>query len=468
VLPLHQSPTNINTPASSLAIGHSETNPNEEHVTVQNTTSSRPSPNIHMPTPTNSKSEQQKKTCEPVLFRNPQVRSSHEEVPARKPAEEQDQGTPFLTPPTTPYQPVDNTYCQSIDQQQYETTKGIIPINQSSIMATTLTTTTLPLSQKCHFNTLSGELRNRIYSYFFATLLTQSHQTTIDIRTTSAQLARNAPKTRSALALTATSRQLRSETLALFWSNLSLRIVAGTLAAYSLPTDSIPGVHPMNRAHHINQDRADNLREWLEHSGVARFAKFLKPVELDLGMWDPRVHASAHQFIALRLLGADTQDLTRLLQGLVRSGNFNSSNSNSNSGKDHDDDDDDDNDDDNDNNNHSLTNTRKSAAGCTLRFKVQVVPSTALGSICVANERKQALASIAALCEGRSTRVEGQFLKGTLTQHGRFILLQDMAMCRSLAELLVGYIVEEEQEEDDDELVDGGGSKSQGRKKRAC
>jgi hypothetical protein len=79
----------------------------------------------------------------------------------------------------------------------------------------------------------------------------------------------------------------------------------------------------------------------------------------------------------------------------------------------------------------------------------------------VANERKQALASIAELCEGRSAKVQAQFLKGILTTNGHFVLLQDMAMCRSLAELLVGYIVEEEEEH-----VDIGAAKGQGSKRK--
>ena len=208
----------------------------------------------------------------------------------------------------------------------------------------------------------------------------------------------------------------------------------------------------MNRAHHINEDRADCLREWLQRSGVARFAKLLRPVELDLGMWDPRVHAAEHQFRVLRLLGADAQELTKALrQGLGRSKGIDMYNSG-------DEDDDDDNDDDD----NLATRKQQRSAGCTLRFKVQVVPSTALGSICVANERKQALASIAELCEGRSAKVEAQFLKGILTPNGHAVLMTDMAMCRSLAELLVGYIVEEEKEEH----VEGSGSKGQGSKRK--
>jgi hypothetical protein len=324
----------------------------------------------------------------------------------------------------------------------------------STTMATTTTTPAPPA--KCHFNTLSGELRNRIYAYFFATLLTPTHQTTIDIREDRASLTRNAPKTRSALALTATSRQLRSETLALFWSSLSLRIVSGTLTAYSQPTDSIPGVHSMNRAHHVNQDRAENLREWLQRSGVARFARFLRLAELDLGMWDPRAHRAEHQFRVLRLLGGDAQELTKALQqGLGRSRFVSDSNSGDGDDNEHEHEHDDD----------SVTTKKQQQqpAGFTLRFKVQVVPSTALGSICVANERKQALASIAELCEGRSAKVQAQFLKGILTTNGHFVLLQDMAMCRSLAELLVGYIVEEEEEE---EHVDIGAAKGQGSKRK--
>jgi hypothetical protein len=309
-------------------------------------------------------------------------------------------------------------------------------------MATTSTSSLPP--PKCYFNALSGEMRNRIYDYFFTAQLTNApNQTHIDIREDHPRLTRNAPKTRSALALTATSRQYRAETLALFWSKLSLKIVAGTLTTYSQPVDSIRGVHPMNRAHHINQDRAECLQEWLERSGVARFARFLRPVELDLGMYDPQVHADAHQFMVLRLLGGDTTDLTRLLQGLGRSKAAMSNSSHSSDDK-------------NDSDNSVTTRKLLHPAGCTLRFKVQVVPSTALGSICVANERTQALASIAALCEGRSTKVQAQFQDGILTPNGRFTLLQDMAMCRSLAELLVDHIIKEEQQEED-EHVEGGG-----------
>jgi hypothetical protein len=330
-------------------------------------------------------------------------------------------------------------------------------------MATTTMTTTIP-PPPCHFNTLSGELRNRIYSYLFRSLLNPTHQTTIDIREDQPRLARNAPKTRSALALTAVSHQCRAETLALFWSHLSLRIVSGTLSAYSQPIDSVPSVHPMNRAHHINQDRAECLREWLESSGVARFAKFLMPVELDLGMWDPQSQLDAHQFRVLRLLGGDTLELTRLLQGVLGRSKYKSvSNSNSGSGGDNN----------NNNNNDNDTVSTWKQAGCILRFKVQVMPSTALGSICVANERKQALASIAELCEGRAAKVEVQFRDNILTPNGRFCLLQDMAMCRSLAEVLVQYIVEEEQveeddddDDDDDEQVEGGGQVR--KRKTAC
>jgi hypothetical protein len=354
--------------------------------------------------------------------------------------------------------PIDNTHCQSVinhnTNQQYQPP----PMATPTTMATTTTTTPHAPPAKCHFNTLSGELRNRIYSYFFATLLTQTHQSTIDIREDHARLTRNAPKTRSALALTATSRQLRSETLALFWSNLSLRIVSGTLTAYSQPTDSVPGVHPMNRAHHINQDRAENLREWLQRSGVARFARFLRPAELDLGMWDPRAHRAEHQFRVLRLLGGDAQELTKALQQVLGRSRF-VSDYNSDDGDEHEHEHDE---------GEDIVTTKKQQqqhpADFTLRFKVQVVPSTALGSICVANERKQALASIAELCEGRSAKVQDQFLKGILTTNGHFVLLQDMAMCRSLAELLVGYIVEEEEEEQ--EHVAGGAAKGQGGKRK--
>jgi len=294
------------------------------------------------------------------------------------------------------------------------------------------TTTTL----HCHFDTLSGELRNRIYGYFFTALLPPTTQTTIDIRETHPRLKRNQTRTRSALALTATSRRLRAETLALFWSRIRLCIVAGTLTAYSQPADPIPGIHPMNRAHHINQDRAECLREWLARSGVAGFARYLRPIELDMGMWDPRSHADAHQFIVLRLLCGDAQDLTRQLRGLAGG--------KSQSGEDYDDDDGDI-DIDDVVNGHG---TGKKSGGCTLRFKVQVQPATALGSICVANERKQALEMIAEICEGRSAKVQAQFQKGLLTPFGHYVLLNDMAMCRSLAELLVGYIVEKEQVDD--------------------
>ena len=82
------------------------------------------------------------------------------------------------------------------------------------------------------FGTLSGELRNRIYHYFFkAQLAGKVH---VDIRDGRARLHRCRKEIRNALALTATSRLLRRETLAIFWSTALFHIKADTLTAYSL------------------------------------------------------------------------------------------------------------------------------------------------------------------------------------------------------------------------------------------
>ena len=250
---------------------------------------------------------------------------------------------------------------------------------------------------------LSGELRNRIYHFFFtAQLAAQVH---IDVREAHhPRLKRNQNKTRSALALTAVCHQLRAETLAVFWSTASFRIVADTLTAYSSPSehDAMPGVNPMNRAKHINDDRAETLYAWLHDSGIKLFAPLLLPMELDLGFWNPRAQPPRLQQYVLRSLESDTLALARVLEDNV--GN---------------------------------------AASCTLQFKVQLQPSTALGPIRVPNERKQALAAVQELCDRRQAGVEAVHRKGMLTRHGYGILTNDVAGCRAVAELLVWYIVRE-------------------------
>lgn len=282
------------------------------------------------------------------------------------------------------------------------------------------------------FGALSGELRNRIYYFFFtAQLAAQIH---IDVREEARpRLKRNSNKTRSAVALTSACRQLRAETLAIFWSTASFRIIADTLTAYSSPdpNDAIPGVDPMNRAKHINDDRAETLYAWLHDSGIKPFAPNLLPMELDLGFWDPRAQLPQLQQYVLRSLESDTLALTRVLENNV--GN---------------------------------------AASCTLNFKVQLQPSTALGPIRVPNERKRALVAVTALCNRRQSDVEAAYRKGMLTSHGYGILTNDVASCRAVAELLVWYIVKEEKKKagSDGEVDDGaeGNSGSPGTKgKRA-
>ena len=80
---------------------------------------------------------------------------------------------------------------------------------------------------------------------------------------------------------------------------------------------------------------------------------------------------------------------------------------------------------------------------CTLHFKVQLQPSTALGPIRVPNERKRALVAVKKLCDRRQAGVKAAFRKGMLTSHGYGILTNDVAGCRAVAELLVWYIVRE-------------------------
>lgn len=255
------------------------------------------------------------------------------------------------------------------------------------------------------FGRLSGELRNRVYHFFFSSQL--AAQTHIDIRGDHARLKRNQDKTRSALALTASCHQLRRETLAILWSTASFRIVANTLTTYSYPDDNdgVLGVDPMNRAHHINDDRIETLKAWLQHSGIKNFTSLLRPIELDLGMYDPRAQQPQHQHYVLRSLGDDTLEITKVLED-------NTSN----------------------------------AATCTLHFKVQLQPSTALGPIDVPNSRKKALKAVSKLCDRRQASVKARYREGLLTRHGYHILSNDVATCRAVADLLVWYIVKEKEE----------------------
>lgn len=255
---------------------------------------------------------------------------------------------------------------------------------------------------------LSGELRNRIYHFFFSSHL--AAQTHIDIRGDHPRLKRNQNKTRSALALTAVCHQLRRETLAILWSTASFRIVADTLTTYSYPDDNdgILGVDPMNRAKHINDGRVETLEAWLQHSGIKNFTSLLRPIELDLGMYDPRVQQPQHQHYVLRSLGEDTLELTKVLEDNTSNG-----------------------------------------ATCTLHFKVQLQPSTALGPISVPNSRKKALKAVSKLCDRRQAAVKARYREGMLTRHGYSILSNDVASCRAVADLLVWYIVKEKEKSDE-------------------
>lgn len=278
------------------------------------------------------------------------------------------------------------------------------------------------------FDTLSGEIRNRIYHFFFqGQLATQTHIDIRDIRKKRASLKRNQSRARNALALSMVSHQLRRETLQIFWSTISLRIVSDTLSAFSYPVDKIPDVEPMNRANHINHDRAAIFKKWLETSGIARYAHLIRPIELDLGVWDPRIHAHQHQHIVLRLLQGNTQLLTDPLKKLTKPG----------------------------------TNV---ATESTLIFNVTLQPSTALGPIRVPNERKQALAAIAKLCDGRQAATRKKRADGLLTHFGYSVISNDVASCRSVAELLVGYIVQEEEKTEEDAGIKGKKGRLEGRK----
>lgn len=275
------------------------------------------------------------------------------------------------------------------------------------------------------FGKLPGELRNRIYHFFFATQLPSTVQLDIRDAASGPRLKLPLTKTRSALALTATSRQLRAETLAIFWSSAPFRIVTDTLSIFSAPNDDIPAVLPLNRAHHINQDRAHALATWLQRSGIAYFAHIAQPIELDLGTWNPQINSpldQAQEARVLRLLGEDTAALTAQLLALHGS--------------------------------KSKSKARSSFAGGassepTLRFSVHIHPSTAMGPIRVPNEREQAMATIGGLSKARVEKVEANFQKGFLTDFGRRSLVNDIVLCRSAAEMLVPYIVAEAENEED-------------------
>jgi hypothetical protein len=261
------------------------------------------------------------------------------------------------------------------------------------------------------FGSLSGEVRNRVYHYFFrAQLAAQADIDIRDIRTKRAYLKTNKKEVRNALAFTAVSRQLRAETLGIFWSTISLRVVADTLTAYSFPNDPIPDVRPMNRANHINQDRAANLRLWLLTSGIRKYRRTVRPIEIDLGLWDPLIYAYDHQHLAMKLLEENVQALTRPLRRLAS------------------------------------TSNKNAAEDCTLIFKVQVTPSTAMGIIRVPNELARALSAMAKLCAERQLEVRATFEGGMLTRFGYTVLNTDIITCRAVAELLLGYIVEKKAE----------------------
>jgi hypothetical protein len=261
------------------------------------------------------------------------------------------------------------------------------------------------------FGSLSGEIRNRIYHYFFkAQLAAQSDLDILDIRKKRVYLKTHKKEVRNALALTAVNHQLRAETLGIFWSTASFRIVANTLTAYSFPNDPVPGVRPMNRADHINQDRAANLRQWLMSSGIRRYRRIVKPIEIELGVWDPHAYAQSHQHFVMRMLEDNMQALTKPLRRFASS------------------------------------SSKNAAEGCTLIFKVQITPATAMGIIRVPNELNQALAAVAKLCSERQVELQATFEGGWLTRFGHSVLNTDIITCRSVAELLLGHIVEKKAE----------------------
>jgi hypothetical protein len=261
------------------------------------------------------------------------------------------------------------------------------------------------------FGSLSGEIRNRIYHYFFrAQLAAQADLDIRDIHGKRAFLKTHRKEVRNALALTAVNKQLHAETLGIFWSTVSLRIVANTLTAYSEPNDPVPGVRPMNRADHINQDRVANLRLWLMTSGIRKYRRIVKPMELELGMWDPHVYAHDHQHFVMRMLAYHMKSLTRPLRRFAS------------------------------------CSSKNAAEGCTLTFKVQITPATAMGNIRIPNELARALSAVAKLCEQRQARIQAKFEKGRLTRFGYTVLNTDIITCRSVAELLLGYILEKKAE----------------------
>lgn len=284
------------------------------------------------------------------------------------------------------------------------------------------------------FGKLSGELRNRIYHYYFQAQLAEKFH--LDIRNNKARLRRKKKEIRDALALTATCRLLRRETLAIFWSKVSFRIIANTLTAYSYPGNSLSmDVKPSDRGYEINKFRAATLIRWLKRSGILRFAQHLRPIELDLGVWDARLCARERQAVVLRLIEGSVTTLTTPLRYITSC---------------------------------SLNN----AAECTLVFRLSLQPSTAMGPICVPNDRKRALVVVKELCEERQSSTLAKFLAGFFTRHGYSVISNDIASCRAAADLLVKYITEEKQEESKDS--DGSGrpkpSKSPGAKKgkRSC
>jgi hypothetical protein len=258
------------------------------------------------------------------------------------------------------------------------------------------------------FGKLSGELRNRIYHYYFQAQLAEKFH--LDIRNDEARLRSKKKEIRSALALTATCRLLHRETIAIFWSKISFRIIANTLTAFSYPGNSDPpGIKARNRAYEINKFRAATLINWLKRSGILRYTHHLRPIELDLGVWDPRLYARERQPVVLRLIAGSVTALTTPLRYITS------------------------------------CSLNDDAAECTLVFRLSLQPSTAMGPICVPNDRKQALVVVKELCEERQSSTLAKFLGGFFTRHGYSAISNDIASCRAVADLLVPYIAEEKE-----------------------
>lgn len=155
----------------------------------------------------------------------------------------------------------------------------------------------------------------------------------------------------------------------------------------------------------INKCRAKALRQWIKDSRILNFAHCLRPIDLDMGFWDPRMNDNLNQGVMLNLLKLESLYLNGALRPLL------------------------------------VAMKTTQAEEFKLMFNIVVLPGTALGIVTVPNDRDKALAVVHSHCDGRLSLYDEMWSRGSLTHFGWSSLLIDVLACRSAADLLIRQIM---------------------------